>query len=132
MICLRPTSPVGSIISGLTPGNAYDLYLYAQNGGYYADPAGQKTEFTIEKDTEHVDNNIAGVGSGFVLGGNYARYIGLVADGGGTISGSWAGDGMANGTFDGFQILLQRRSPPRWAGPGLRRAGKPCGAGARR
>jgi hypothetical protein len=102
---LGPNGPPGLFsINNLTPGGAYDLYFYGQNGGY----ANTATSFTINGDTKIATNpNIPGSfgPDSFIQDVNYVVFTGIVADGAGVISGAFNDVAIANNAaFNGFQI----------------------------
>jgi hypothetical protein len=96
-------SPVIFSINNLTPFQAYDLYLYSQNGGYN----NQTTKFTFGANSQTIANtNATGGLSSFVLNGNYVVFTGLTANNLGTIAGSFVSDENGNyATLNGFQLL---------------------------
>ena len=83
----------------LTPGGTYDLYLYGVPGG--AGP--RTTSFTVGATTL---STTGADQSSFVEGANYVRFVNLVADGSGTIAGTFApGPGSGEADFNGLQIV---------------------------
>ena len=93
------SSPATFSINHLISGQTYDVYLYAQNGGYN----NVKANFTVGGSTLPIDNSL-GSGAAFVSGANYLLYSNVVATGG-SISGSFVSTQNANfGSLDGFQI----------------------------
>jgi hypothetical protein len=72
-------------LSGLTPDGNYDLYLYAQNGGYNSDAGTYGSTFTFG--TSKTTSNVAGDTSGFVSTGNYVEFA-VTADVSGDITGT--------------------------------------------
>jgi hypothetical protein len=87
-------------INNLNPAFTYDLYLYAQNGGY----GNTATIFTIGGN-QQIASNAGNIGS-FIQNTNYVLYSGLVPDGAGTISGTFNDFAVANNAaFNGLQIV---------------------------
>ena len=87
-------------INNLNPAFTYDLYLYAQNGGY----ASTATIFTIGGVSMTADNS-GNIGS-FVLNTNYVLYSGLIPNGAGTISGTFNDARPSdNAAFNGLQLV---------------------------
>jgi hypothetical protein len=102
---LGPNGPAsGFAINNLTPGGAYDLYFYSQNGGY----SNTATSFTIGSDVKIATNINTPGGFGpasFIENTNYVVFAGIVADGTGVIAGSFNDVAIANNAaFNGLQI----------------------------
>lgn len=98
------TGPDGFFsVTNLDPG-VYNLYLYAQNGGY----SNTTTRFTVAGISQIVTNNDTAPGPGaFVPGVNYVVYPGLVVNTGGTIAGSFnVAEAANNAAFNGLQLVL--------------------------
>jgi len=92
-------------INNLNSAFTYDIYLYAQNGGY----AQTATTFTISGSTKVATN--AGDISNFVENTNYVRYTGIVPNAG-TISGVFNDAAPNNNAgFNGLQIVEQVPEP---------------------
>jgi hypothetical protein len=89
-------------INNLTPGGAYDLYFYAQNGGY----SNTETSFTIGATQKNAVNVPGSSGpDSFIENTNYVKFSGVIADGGGVIVGDFNVDQIANNAaFNGLQI----------------------------
>ena len=98
---LGPGGPDSTFsINNLDPAAAYDLYLYAQNGGYGT----TVTIFTINGASQYATNtgNIAT----FIQGTNYVVYQGLAPNASGVISGTFNVAKVAdNAAFNGLQIV---------------------------
>lgn len=105
---------VGTItftISGLSPGQGYDLYLYStagiaeQGAAFHIDngsPADQRTRGG--NDSSFVIGDL--VGNPFVAGSNYVLFSSILADGSGKITGSATNNGVTQfGPFNGLQIV---------------------------
>lgn len=100
---LGPNGPPGLFaINNLAPGAAYDLYFYAQNGGY----SNTATSFTIGGDQLIATNsNSPGGPPSFIENTNYVMFSGVVADAGGAIVGEFNDVAAANNAaFNGLQI----------------------------
>ena len=97
---LGPGGPDGTFaINNLDPLLTYDLYLYAQNGGY----AGTATIFTVGGVSKTAAN--AGNITSFIEGVNHVVFSRLTPDGSGTISGTFnSGKPSDNAAFTGLQI----------------------------
>jgi hypothetical protein len=92
-----PANGVGFSIDNLTPGGAYDLYIYSLNGA----GASATTGFTIGSATKNATNSAA---STFAEGNNYVLFKGVIATSG-SISGTAIGLRDANSiAINGFQI----------------------------
>ena len=85
------------VISGLTAGGKYDLYLYSQAGGYNSGG----TTFTFGT-TKTAVNNAVGDGA-FTPGVNYVEFV-LTANGSGDIIGSYGYYGGGTSMLNGLQI----------------------------
>jgi hypothetical protein len=100
---LGPNGPPSAFaINNLTPGGAYDLYFYSQNGGY----SNTATSFTIGA-TQKVATNVPGNfgPDSFIENTNYVKFAGVVADPTGTIVGEFNDVAIANNAaFNGMQI----------------------------
>jgi hypothetical protein len=105
---LGPGGPASTFsINNLDLTATYDVYLYAQNAGY----ANTATIFTINGTSQTASN--AGNGGTFSLNTNYVRYLGLVPDGTGRISGTFNDFAPANNAaFNGMQIVQHGAPPP--------------------
>jgi len=99
---LGPGGPDSTFsLANLNPSFTYDLYLYSQNGGY----ANTATIFTVNGISQTA-TNLGTPPPGFVLNENYVLFLGLVADGSGTISGTFNDVAAANnGAFNGLQLV---------------------------
>jgi hypothetical protein len=100
---LGPNGPPGNFsIDNLTPGGAYDLYFYGQNGGY----SNTATSFTIGSTTKIATNTNSGGGpSSFVEDANYVVFSSVIATGG-SIAGTFNDVAAANNAaFNGLQIV---------------------------
>ncbi len=99
---LGPGGPNSTLsINNLNPAFTYDLYLYAQNGGYN----NTATTFTINGVTL-IANNDLGPASSFVENTNYVRFTGVAPNGSGMISGTFNDFEPANNAaFNGLQIV---------------------------
>lgn len=101
---LGPNGPPGLFaINNLTPGGTYNLYFYAQNGGY----SNTATSFTIGGDTKVATNvnPFAGGPPSFIEDTNYVVFSGVTADALGTIVGEFNDVAAANNAaFNGLQI----------------------------
>ncbi len=87
-------------LSNLNPGSTYDLYLYAQNGGY----SNTATIFAINGFSQTATNPGFEPGA-FVQDQNYVLYLGLVPSGG-TIAGTFNDAAAANNAaFNGLQLV---------------------------
>jgi hypothetical protein len=94
---------IAMTIGGLTSGEAYDLYLYGQNAQFYGDV----TRFTVVgAGNSIVDNRPPTTQSpfSFQLGGNYALFSSVLADGAGQITVTVAQADFES-AFNGFQIV---------------------------
>jgi hypothetical protein len=90
----RFTGEVATLtLSGLTPGAAYDLILYAM-----ANEEGRVTDYTVDGVTKSVT---AGAASGLVLSTNYTEFTGTVAANGVL---SFTFGGPSEGNLDGLQL----------------------------
>jgi hypothetical protein len=95
--------PSAFAINNLTPGAAYDLYFYSQNGGY----SNNETSFTINGNQKQVKNTFpfAGGPLAFIEDTNYVKFTGVIADPTGTIVGEFNEEQIANNAaFNGLQI----------------------------
>jgi len=89
-------APQGFEVTGLTAGDTYNLFLYAQNESTNTGAA----SFTFG--TTQTLANTSGDTSGFVDNGNYVEFT-LVANGSGDISGTWYSTANNDG-LNGFQV----------------------------
>jgi hypothetical protein len=88
-------------ISGLGAGVTIDLYLYAGAGH----TSGEGATFNFGSVKSATDPNVAE--GAYAAGSNYVLFSGLVADGSGTISGTWSrNSGSDYSAFDGMQIAV--------------------------
>ena len=99
---LGPGGPNSTFsINHLNPLSSYDIYVYAQNGGY----SNTASTFTVGGITK-IANNDLGPGGSFVENTNYVRFTGVVPDGSGVISGTFNDFEPANNAaFNGIQIV---------------------------
>lgn len=101
---LGPGGPNSTFsINGLTPGLTYDLYFYAQNGGY----SNTATGFTIGATSLTATNPVGGGDPGsFIQNVNYVKFTGVAPSAGGVISGTFNDIALANNAaFNGLQIV---------------------------
>jgi hypothetical protein len=89
-------------LSGLNSGDAYNLYIYAQNGGY--DSGGGS--YTIGGTTLEAANTGALSSTAFIQGNNYVEFVGLTGSSSivATENLADAGSGGAN-YFNGLQLV---------------------------
>ena len=101
------TGPATITISGLGAGVTIDLYLYAGAGH----TAGEGATFNFGSDKSATDPNVAE--GAYADGANYVLFSGLVADGSGTISGTWSrNSGSDYSAFSAMQIAVTATPPP--------------------
>ncbi|MDD5705750.1 MAG: hypothetical protein PHR35_07475 [Kiritimatiellae bacterium] len=93
-------SGVSFTIGGLSCVHQYDLYLYAQNGGYGSATA----TFTIEG-AGRTATNPGSCPTGFIENVNYVHFQRLSAGTDGRISGSVSTPAYLGGAFNGFQVV---------------------------
>ncbi|HWB06604.1 MAG TPA: PEP-CTERM sorting domain-containing protein [Verrucomicrobiales bacterium] len=101
---LGPGGPNSTFsINGLTPGITYDLYFYAQNGGY----SNTATGFTIGATSLTATNPVGGGDPGGIIQNvNYVKFTGVAPSAGGVISGTFNDIAPANNAaFNGLQIV---------------------------
>jgi hypothetical protein len=102
-----PGGPPGLFaINNLTPGAAYDVYLYSQNGGY----SNTASSFTIGALTLVANNDIppAVPGAGhaaFIPLTNYVLFPGVIANGGVIVGEFNDVEPANNAAFNGLQIV---------------------------
>lgn len=94
-------------INNLIAGGTYDLYLYQQSGKNDS----CATTFTFGSVAKTATNTSAVYGGQFIENDNYVKYLGLVADGSGSISGTMAAAAPAWGAINGLQLVSSAPEP---------------------
>jgi len=103
-------SPASLVISGLTPGKHYTLYL----ASFYPNERGGKSRFSTTNQTTTTDTQIAdnggvnGNAATWVAGCNYVRFDDLVADASNNVTVSMVADSGTNDQrayLSGFQLV---------------------------
>ena len=99
---LGPAGPNATFsINNLDPASTYDIYFYAQNGGY----SNTATIFTIGA-TSLTATNVAPAATTFIQGRNYVVFSAIAPNASGVISGTFNDAAPANNAaFNGLQIV---------------------------
>jgi PEP-CTERM motif len=95
-----PSGPATITLTGLGAGTVINLYLYGGAGH----TSGEGASFTFGSTTNSL-NDPNGDETGYTLNSNYVFFNNLVADGSGTITGTWQqASGQRFSSFSGLQI----------------------------
>jgi len=98
---IYPNSTMTLTVGGLTPGDKYNLYLYAQNGGYNSD----NTVFTFGTSESAVNTALGD--AAFTPGVNYVEFASLTANGSGDLIGTIAPGAPGAGAISGLQVQAE-------------------------
>ena len=100
-----PTGPSTITLTGLGAGTIVDLYIYGAPGH----AIGQDGQFVFGATTK-TTSDATTIEISYVENVNYVKFATLVADGSGTITGTWTDIGGQGSTLNGLQLQVSPRA----------------------
>jgi len=106
----NPNGSQTGIITGLTPGAKYDVYIASYHGNDRNNGSFSTTNPTTNGSSQSLDSTATPNGSTWVEGQNYVAFMGTVADGSGIISLTW--NPINHLAMMGFQLVAAGTPTP--------------------